>query len=66
MMGKRYANGKISNWASFNTIPTSAPNKLQTLLMTNASIYCIRIYSRPLTDNEIKHNFSIDKERFGL
>ena len=66
MMGKRYTNGTISSRASFNAIPTSAPNKLQTLLMTNASIYCIRIYSRPLTDSEIKHNYNIDKERFNL
>lgn len=29
-------------------------------------IHCLRIYSRALTDEEIAHNYKIDKERFGL
>ena len=29
-------------------------------------IHCIRIYSRALTDEEIAHNYKIDKERFNL
>lgn len=28
--------------------------------------YCVRFYNRPLTDEEIAHNYAIDKERFGL
>ena len=28
--------------------------------------YCIRIYSRPLTDDEVIHNYTIDKNRFRL
>ena len=29
-------------------------------------IYCIRIYSRKLSNEEIAYNFEIDKERFGI
>ena len=29
-------------------------------------IHCLRIYSRALTDEEIAHNYKIDKERFNL
>ena len=29
-------------------------------------IHCIRIYSRALTDEEIAHNYKVDKERFNL
>ena len=28
-------------------------------------IYCIRVYNRPLTDEEVKHNYEVDKARFG-
>lgn len=29
-------------------------------------IYSIRVYTRPLTEEELAHNFAIDKERFGV
>lgn len=29
-------------------------------------LYCIRVYNRALTAEEIAHNYAIDKERFGL
>ena len=29
-------------------------------------IYCVRIYSRALSADEIRHNYEIDKERFNL
>lgn len=29
-------------------------------------IYCIRIYGRGLTADEVAHNYAVDKERFGL
>ena len=29
-------------------------------------IYCVRIYNRALSEEEIKHNYEIDKERFGI
>ncbi len=32
----------------------------------NGSIYVIRMYNRALTDEEIAHNYSIDKARFGI
>lgn len=32
----------------------------------NAKYYCLRIYYRALTDEEIAHNYAIDKERFNL
>ena len=31
----------------------------------NGRFYCIRIYNRPLTEAEIKHNYEIDLKRFG-
>lgn len=32
----------------------------------NGEVYCIRIYNRKLTEEEITHNHAIDVERFGL
>ena len=32
----------------------------------NGYIYCVRLYSRALTADEIAHNYKIDKERFNL
>ena len=32
----------------------------------NLTIYYLRIYNRPLSLSEMKHNYSIDKARFGL
>jgi len=29
-------------------------------------IYCVRIYNRALSADEIQHNYKIDKERFNL
>lgn len=28
--------------------------------------HCLRIYDRPLTDDEVKHNYEVDKARFNL
>ena len=33
---------------------------------TTADIYCIRFYDRELTAEEIRHNYLVDQERFGL
>ena len=30
------------------------------------TIYCIRIYNRALTEEEIKQNYEIDKQRYGI
>lgn len=32
----------------------------------SGEMYCIRVYSRPLTVDEVVHNYAIDSERFGL
>lgn len=29
-------------------------------------IYCIRLYTRELTESEVLHNYAVDKQRFGL
>lgn len=29
-------------------------------------IYCVRVYNRALSEEEIKHNYEIDKARFGI
>ncbi len=32
----------------------------------NMKVYSVRIYNRCLTEDEIKHNYEIDKARFGI
>lgn len=32
----------------------------------NGKVYSVRIYNRALTDEEVAHNYEIDKERFGI
>ncbi len=32
----------------------------------NGKIYSFRLYNRVLTDEEVKHNYEIDKVRFGI
>ena len=32
----------------------------------NGRIYSVRVYNRALTDEEVKHNYNIDKARFGF
>ena len=47
--------------------PYSAENDAQRFLYSvNGAIFGIRRYSRSLTEDEIAHNYAIDKARFGL
>lgn len=32
----------------------------------NGKVYCLRVYNRALSDEELQHNLKIDKERFNL
>ena len=32
----------------------------------NMKVYSVRIYNRCLTEDEVKHNYDIDKARFGI
>ena len=33
---------------------------------SNMEVYSVRIYNRCLTEDEINHNYEIDKARFGI
>ena len=35
-------------------------------LFVTPRIYCVRLYSRALTADEVAHNYAVDKERFNL
>ena len=43
-----------------------AIGKIQNYQNFEGNIYCVRHYSRALTDEEIAHNYEIDKARFGI
>ena len=51
------------------TVDTRSFSNLMTIgganHVSNATHHCYRIYNRPLTDAEIKHNYEIDLRRFG-
>lgn len=44
----------------------SNPNNWDANQMGVSDIYCFRVYNRPLTEEEIAYNYSIDQMRFGL
>lgn len=66
LMGKRYTNGRNTSRATYSQIPSTMPTVMLSSLMTGAVIYSVRIYSRPLTADEVAWNSDVDKERFGL
>lgn len=37
-----------------------------TRALTDCDVFCVRVYNRALTADEIAHNYAVDKERFGL
>lgn len=66
LMGRRYTNGRNTSRATYSQIPSTMPTVMLSSLMTGAVIYSVRIYSRPLTADEVAWNSDVDKERFGL
>lgn len=50
-------------YSDMNLITIGSYNKSRYF---NGSIYAIRMYNRALTDEEIDHNYQIDKARFGI
>lgn len=66
LMGIRYTNGRNTSSATYSQIPSTMPTVMQSSLMTGATIYSVRIYSRHLTADEVAWNSDVDKERFGL
>lgn len=58
-----FMNGAFKNSATVGAY-TNAP-AVCTFGITN-TMHSIRVYNRALTDEEIAHNYAIDKERFGL
>ena len=69
---KIYVNGKR---VSGNGNSSSSPNitnskavvgRLDSTRWANANIYSVRYYNKALTEDEILHNYSYDKEKFNL
>lgn len=67
-----YLNGKkLENNVNYTSWSTSAKYPFMISGYTNGfrlkgKIYSIRIYNRFLTENEINHNYQMDKKRFGI
>ena len=61
--------GTVSN-ATANVDISTFTNELKIVkpsnIKLNGTIYSIKIYDRVLTDQEIQHNYQIEKERWGL
>ena len=54
---------KDINWSNGDYANTSF---LPSYMPSNAEYYDMKIYNRPLTPEEIAHNYAIEKERFGI
>lgn len=64
---KPYMNGVRLNKISAVVPSYSGETDAQKFLINIiGEIYCVRRYARHLTDEEIAHNYAIDKARFGL
>lgn len=67
MIGVEYANAVRDGFnIKFSTIPSTQQQYFFSRLMPNAKIYSLRIYNRPLSNQEVSYNYSIDRERFNL
>ena len=74
-------NGVINKSSSYSNTPLTITTPTSSTVMAvgvnpsgsnaesgylNGNVYSARIYNRALTDEEVYHNYLIDKERFGL
>lgn len=58
---KCYKNGElIQTWKNKKVITSD------TILLGNGSWYNVKVYNRPLSEKEIKFNYNVDVQRFGL
>lgn len=55
-------NGKGMSWGNNNNTSLNSVASEYTV----SDIYCIRLYSRELSADEVADNYAIDKERFGI
>ena len=51
---------------NFNPYPLYIGSRSGTQYFCKMNLASIRIYNRVLTEEEIKHNYDVDKVRFGL
>ena len=51
---------------NFNPYPLYFGSRAGTQSFCKMNLASVRIYNRALTEEEIKHNYEIDKLRFGL
>ena len=68
---KSYINGILTTPKGTNAIDISTfTNELKIVkpssIKLNGTIYSIKMYDRILTDQEIQHNYNLEKERWGL
>ena len=68
---KGYINGILTTSKETNAIDISTfTNELKIVkpsnIKLNGTIYSIKMYDRVLTDQEIQHNYKLEKERWGL
>lgn len=72
-VGSAYANGMSAShaessvdWAYGNYSIGAYDRYANGGYFFKGKIYCIRLYTRELTESEVLHNYAIDKQRFGL
>lgn len=58
--------GGVSNTISYPQIGKRYYKDATTWLYFKGTIYSIRVYNRHLNENELLHNYNVDKARFGL
>lgn len=58
---KCYKNGELIQTWKNKVVITS-----DTILLGNGSWYNVKVYNRPLSEKEIKFNYNVDIQRFGL
>ena len=58
---KCYKNGELIKTWQNKVVITS-----DTILLGNGSWYNVKVYNRPLSEEEIKFNYNVDVQRFGL
>lgn len=63
---KSFAVGVLVGEYSVSSFNLSVASYLNSGSTAYWNIYSLRVYNRPLSAEEIAHNYAIDKERFGL
>lgn len=65
-LGEGYSNASFISRFNMTNIKLSIGRWYNQYSYSNQNIYSFRIYNRALSDDEIHHNYLIDKARFGI